>query len=71
MTRDEFLQQYDPKHKMHVKYRDHVTGEVRKGLLMDTIQTGVYGHSYVNIDNFYCRAFLDDVIEIKSTGVPW
>lgn len=71
MTEEEFLEQYNPNNKMHITYKDHVTGETKKGLLIDTIQIGVLGHKYVNINNFYERAFMDEIISIKDTGQPW
>lgn len=71
MTRNDFLEKYNPDNKMTITYRDHVTGEIKKGLLLDTIQRGVVGHEYVNIDNFYNRAFMDNIIDIKDTGKTW
>lgn len=71
MTNKEFYKKYNPDNRMTVTYKDHVTGDTCKGLLLDEVKYGVAGHEYVNVDNFYKRAFLYEVIDIKDTGTPW
>lgn len=71
MKRTEFLKKYNPHNRMTVIYKDHVTGDKLKGLLLDTIQHGPAGHEYVNIDNFYKREFLTNIIDIQDTGEAW
>jgi len=71
MERETFLKEYNPHNKMTITYKDHETGDKIKGLLLDTITKGVAGHSYVNVDNFYKRCFLHNILSLKDTGKAW
>lgn len=70
MIKDDFENQYNPKTRCYVTYKN-VHDYTLRGLLLDNITTSTNGNLFCYVDNFYNRIPLENIESLEDTGIEW
>lgn len=71
MTRQEFMNCYDPHHRMSVTYTDLKDGSTRKGIALDAPHATISGIHAVYVGSFANPVKVTQIHKVENTGVHW